>query len=106
MHDFESGVASYIHGQATVDVFFPVDKRGDADVCCYQCYYFRRNYQTCGLNGEIVATYRSATEASEQTGINYWHICECCRKTGKRHRAGGYHWNFLMNMEETNNESI
>ena len=57
-------------------------------------------------NGEIVAKYRSATEASEQTGINYWHICECCRNTGKRHRAGGYHWNFLMNMEETNNESI
>ena len=27
MPDFESGVASYIHGQATVDVYFPVDKR-------------------------------------------------------------------------------
>ena len=53
VHDFESGVASYVHGQATVDVYFPVDKRGDADICCYQCYYFRRNYQTCGLNGEI-----------------------------------------------------
>ena len=44
--DFDSG-------EATVDVFFPVDKRGAADVCCYQCWYFRRNYQTCGLNGEI-----------------------------------------------------
>ena len=32
MAEFESGVASYIHGQATVDVFFPVDKRGDADI--------------------------------------------------------------------------
>ena len=29
MADFESGVASYIHAQATVDVFFPVDKRGN-----------------------------------------------------------------------------
>ena len=38
MPDFESGVESYIHGQATVDVYFPVDKRGDADICCYQCY--------------------------------------------------------------------
>lgn len=53
MGDFESGVASYIHARAVVDVFFPVDKRGVEDVCCYQCYYFRRNYQTCGLNGEI-----------------------------------------------------
>ena len=53
MAEFESGVASYVHGQATVDVFFPVDWKGNADICCYQCWYFRRNYQTCGLNGEI-----------------------------------------------------
>ena len=50
MHDFESGVASYIHGQATVDVFFFFFKSEDADICCYQCYYFRRNYQTCRFN--------------------------------------------------------
>ena len=55
MDGFESGVSSYVHARAIVDVFFPVDKRGNAEINCFQCYYFRRNYQTCGLNGEIVA---------------------------------------------------
>ena len=80
MHDFESGVASYIHGQATVDVFFPVDNRGNADICCYQCYYFRRNSQTCGLNGEI------CQYPSKYVGSN------CPLK-------------FIDNMEENTNES-
>jgi hypothetical protein len=53
MADFESGVSSYVMAEATVTVAFPVDHRGNADISCYQCYYFRRNYQTCGLNGEI-----------------------------------------------------
>ena len=53
MATFESGVADYLHCQATVDVFFPIDYRGNADINCYQCFFFRRNYQTCGLNGEV-----------------------------------------------------
>jgi len=53
MANFDSGVAEYIHANAEVTVHFPVDGRGNADVCCYQCKYFRRNYQTCGLNGAI-----------------------------------------------------
>lgn len=53
MASFESGVASYIHAQAKVDVFFPVDAIGNADISCSQCFYFRRNYKTCGLNGEV-----------------------------------------------------
>ena len=53
MANFDSGVASYIHAQAKVDVFFPVDRRGNADISCNQCFYFRRSYKTCGLNGEV-----------------------------------------------------
>lgn len=53
MANFETGIADYIHTQATVDVFFPVDWKGNADICCDQCYYFRRSYKTCGLNGEV-----------------------------------------------------
>lgn len=53
MGDFESGVKSYISGYATVAVLFPVDEKGRADVSCNQCYYFRRNYKSCALNGEI-----------------------------------------------------
>lgn len=55
MANFESGVASYVHGRAVVDVFFPVDNKGNADASCYQCPYFRRNYQMCGLNSHVVA---------------------------------------------------
>ena len=50
---FETGVADYIHARATVDVFFPVDHKGNADISCKQCFFFRRNYSTCGLNGEV-----------------------------------------------------
>lgn len=53
MPTFESGVYAYIHGEYTVKVHFPVNHRGEADISCYQCQYFRRNYQTCGLNNTI-----------------------------------------------------
>lgn len=53
MANFESGVSGYIYGEATVKVAFPVDHKGNPDISCFQCRFFRRNYQTCGLNGEI-----------------------------------------------------
>ncbi len=53
MASFDSGVAKYIHATATIKVTFPVDFKGNADISCYQCFFFRKNYRTCGLNGEI-----------------------------------------------------
>ena len=53
MANFESGVASYVHAQATVDIWFPVDAKGNADISCNQCYYYRRQSRSCALNGEI-----------------------------------------------------
>lgn len=53
MANFNSGVASYVQAKATVYVSFPVDFKGNADISCNQCEYFRRNYKTCGLNGKI-----------------------------------------------------
>lgn len=53
MANFESGVASYVHGRATVDVYFPVDQRGNADISCTQCFFFREASRRCGLNGEV-----------------------------------------------------
>lgn len=55
MPNFESGVAKYIHGRTTVDVYFPVDYKGNAAICCEQCFYYRKNYRSCALNGEICA---------------------------------------------------
>lgn len=53
MSKFETGITSYIHASAKVEVFFPVDSRGNAQVCCRQCYYFNNTTNRCRLNGEV-----------------------------------------------------
>ena len=55
MANFESGVASYIKGQATVEVFFPVDQKGNAEICCRHCKFLSSNDRMCQLNKEPVA---------------------------------------------------
>jgi hypothetical protein len=56
MKKFESGVSRYIKGKCTVEVSFPVDHKGNADICCKRCKLFMmRSYvATCALTGEIV----------------------------------------------------
>lgn len=53
MSEFETGVQKYIKATATVQVHFPVDWKGNAFVCCDQCYYFRPQTRRCGLNGTV-----------------------------------------------------
>lgn len=55
MANFESGVASYQRGRAVVEVWFPVDKNGRADVSCSQCFFYRDGSHRCSLNGEVSA---------------------------------------------------
>ena len=55
MANFDNGVSGYIKGRFLAVVNFPIDHRGHAEVTCYQCPYYRRNYQKCGLNDEMVA---------------------------------------------------
>lgn len=55
MANFDSGVARYIIGRCTIEVGFPVDYNGRADISCKQCPYFRKTYSVCGLNGAVVA---------------------------------------------------
>ena len=50
---FKTGVSRYIVGTATVKATFPVDLKGNPDVSCNQCRFFRRTAQLCGINGEI-----------------------------------------------------
>lgn len=50
---FESGVSRYIKATATVQVSFPVDLKGNSDICCRQCWFFRKTSCTCGLNGAV-----------------------------------------------------
>lgn len=53
MANFDSGVKSYIKGRAVVEVTFPVDWKGNADVSCYQCKFFSRNTGMCQLTKTI-----------------------------------------------------
>jgi len=55
MASFESGISSYIKAQTIVKVFFPVDSKGNADISCSQCYFFRESSKRCGLNWEVCA---------------------------------------------------
>lgn len=53
--NFDSGVKSYIVGKAEVINYFPVNERGEADISCRQCRFFRISSRSCALNNEVVA---------------------------------------------------
>lgn len=45
-------MAAYIRGRAIVEVYFPVDDRGNAGMSCTHCYYFSESSKRCLLNNE------------------------------------------------------
>ena len=51
---FDNGVASYIKGRVTLEVGFPVDYKGRAEIACKHCRFFVRATMRCGLNQEVV----------------------------------------------------
>lgn len=51
---FENGVRKYIKATATVEVYFPVDDKGNEYICCEYCPYLSHNSRICHLNSEIV----------------------------------------------------
>lgn len=53
MPQFQSGVSSYIKGRAIIEVSFPVDQRGNADISCSQCFMFRESSKRCGINYQV-----------------------------------------------------
>lgn len=54
MANFDSGVASYVKGRATVEVYFPVDFKGRAEIACKHCKFYVRATQRCALNQEML----------------------------------------------------
>lgn len=52
MANFESGVSRYIKATATVKVYFPVDLKGNAYICCDACQFYRKSSSRCGLTNE------------------------------------------------------
>lgn len=55
MANFDSGVSAYVTAVATVVVHFPVDLKGNADIRCVQCPYYRAGTRRCQLNFEVVS---------------------------------------------------
>lgn len=55
MANFESGVTSYIKAYTVIEVNFPVDSKGNADISCRQCPYLSSNVRMCQLNKKPVA---------------------------------------------------
>lgn len=54
MPNFDSGVSGFLVGTCLVEVSFPVDSKGRADVCCNQCPYYGRSSKTCQLNKQVL----------------------------------------------------
>ena len=54
MPNFDSGVSGFIKGFCMIEVNFPIDSKGRADVCCEQCPYYGRTSRTCQLNKQTV----------------------------------------------------
>ena len=53
MSRFDNGVSGYINGKAVVHAHFPIDFRGNPDVCCAQCFFYRDSSRRCCLTGQI-----------------------------------------------------
>ena len=51
--NFDSGVSNFICGTATVTNYFPMDAKGNADVSCAQCRFYRDSARRCALNDEL-----------------------------------------------------
>lgn len=51
---FESGVSGYVVGKCEVTVYFPIDMKGNPDISCKQCPYYRRSSISCALNDKII----------------------------------------------------
>lgn len=64
----------------------------DAPAPTFTKQYYRAVHQF-SINGDLVATYRSLTEAQNATGIELHNISEACRGNSKT--AGGYVWKYV-----------
>lgn len=51
---FDSGVSGYVVGKCEVVVYFPIDMRGEPDISCKQCQFYRQSSRSCALTDKIV----------------------------------------------------
>lgn len=51
---FETGVSRYIRTVATVEMFFPVDQKGNVYMNCGVCRFYRPTSRRCALTEEVM----------------------------------------------------
>ena len=51
MANFESGVKGFVKAYAVVQIGFPIDWRGNAEIACKHCNFFIRATQRCAQSG-------------------------------------------------------
>lgn len=54
MANLDNGTSCYIKGVATVETFFPVDRKGVALIVCDVCNYYDRKTRRCALTNEVI----------------------------------------------------
>lgn len=59
-----------------------------------------REVEQHSLSGELLAVYKSLSEASRITGLSIGNLSSVCNKKSHRNTLGGYLWNFRKAMEE------
>lgn len=52
---FESGIGKYVHARAVVDVYFPVDEKGNEYIRCTFCPLYNAHTRRCMQTQEILA---------------------------------------------------
>lgn len=57
----------------------------------------RKSVEQLSFDDDIIATYKSASEASLMTGVNKGNLCACCR--GCFEQAGGFKWRYVNDIE-------
>lgn len=49
---FESGISDYLHFPITLDITFPLDRKGNAYICCEYCKLFTG--RRCAVTEEVI----------------------------------------------------
>ena len=57
----------------------------------------RKRVQQLSFDDIVIATFKSASEASLMTGVNKGNLCACCR--GCFEQAGGFKWRYVCDIE-------
>jgi group I intron endonuclease len=65
----------------------------------------RKEVQQWSRDGsELLRTFRSIEEATQETGADGSHICKVCK--GERKTSGGFHWKFIQEEDVQTNEPL